>query len=103
MYGLVKGEKVQEAFVKTNDPNIVDRYRVMKDEIYINKLQEQIDKIQVKIDRISEIVEYPTGASEKVIEIIDAHNLLLAQMDIGEMGAAKAVREKILSGALGAE
>ena len=74
IYGLKKGEEIQEAFVKTNDPNIVDYYHVVKEEIYLDKLQDEIDRIQNQIDNSPKHVEYPIGVSKEVKDAIDEHN-----------------------------
>ena len=74
MYGLQKGSQLTEAFVKTADKNIVHRWRVVQDEIYIDKCQANIDALQAEIDSMPAFVKYPVGASAEAKAAIDYFN-----------------------------
>lgn len=89
MYGLQKGSELMEAFVETADDNIVDWYRVVREEVHLDKLKAQIDKAQARIDNMPELMAYPPGASDEVRRAIDLWNTQVVPTDDLERYLAK--------------
>lgn len=102
MYGLQKGSELVDAFIKTPDENIVARYRVIQDEIYLDKLQVQIDKLQQQIDTaLTPITDIPSGLSAEILRAIEDYNMMVP--DLAELEEAKATLDELLIKALQAE
>lgn len=93
MYGLQKGSELKEAFVKTVDKNIVDWYEVQTSEVYLDKLQQQIDDLQQRIDLAPAPVVYPPGVTPDVRRAIDYYNEDIP--DVAELEERKARLEEL--------
>ena len=101
MYGLQKGSQLTEAFVKTADKNIVDWYKAGKSEVYLDKLQQQIDDVQRRIEATQPITEIPLGLSTEIMRAIENYNEMLS--NLAELEEHKASLEELQAKCLQAE
>lgn len=62
------------SYETTPDPNIIIEIRIVRSEIHLDKLRERIANIQIEIDSIPSPYEYPEGASQEIIDLIDEQN-----------------------------
>ena len=82
-------------FRKTADKNIVLADNISRDEeIHIDKLEKQIVDIQKEIDNIPEPISVADIRDEKVIALIEMHNMEIP--DMADLTTNKEVKETFL-------
>lgn len=102
VYGLQKGSVKTEAFIKTADKNVVDRYRAFKDEIHLDTLQRKIDNFQTRIDAAPKLItEIPPGLSTAIMQAIEEYNAVVP--DLASLERQKQKLEELKTKAEAAE
>jgi hypothetical protein len=104
MYGLIKNGKDKEIYVQSeSDKNIVLKYRVVVEEIHVDKLEKQIKYIDDYINSI-EVVNY-SGNDENIKRLVDAENGGRADIkkslekEKEDLAKVKSVVEKVVNNA----